>query len=221
MKEYKMRKILITGFRHSGTTMLHQLIKAHPQVGFIENESSYIEFDKPVEWILLHAKKRVPDLKKYAWGEKLPWGSRETDVDGNRAINFIDKWLKYFKGEARVLHILRHPADAILSTGSNTIKVKDWEFVTTSVPIVIDHLNKDNRCATVVYEYLVTSPEVHLNNILHFLDLQSNQKIIRRMVNTELKFGKINADRAFAFKKKNISVDFDYEELIKKVKVRL
>ena len=42
-----MVKIFITGFRHSGTTMLHQLIKAHPQVGWIENEESFIEFDKP------------------------------------------------------------------------------------------------------------------------------------------------------------------------------
>jgi len=216
-----MRKILITGFRHSGTTMLHQLIKEHPQVGFIENEEGYIEYDKPVEWILMNAKKRVPDLKNYAWGEKLPWGSRESDMDGSRAINFIDKWLKYFKGEARVLHILRHPVDAILSIGVNTIEVKDWKFVTTSVPIIIDHLNKNNRCATTVYEDLVTNPDIHLNNIFTFLGLQSNNKIVKKVINAPLKFGKINADRAFAFKQKNISVDFDYEELIKRVKIRL
>jgi hypothetical protein len=217
-----MRKIFITGFRHSGTTMLHQLIKAHPQVGFIEDEAGYIEYDKPVEWVLMNAKKRVSDLKTYAWGEKLPWGTRETDKNGIRPVNFIGKWLQYFKGEARVLHMLRHPADSILSTGTDKIEGIDWNLAITTVPIVIDFLNIDKRCATVIYEDLVTQPEVHLNNIFHFLELESNQNIIRNVVNTQLKFGKINADRAFAFKnKKNISVDFDYDSLIKRVKIRL
>jgi len=39
-----MVKIFITGFKHSGTTMLMQLVQAHPQVGGIENEASYIEY---------------------------------------------------------------------------------------------------------------------------------------------------------------------------------
>lgn len=217
-----MRKIFITGFRHSGTTMLHQLIKAHPQVGFIEDEAGYIEFDKPVEWVLMCAKKRVPDLKTYAWGEKLPWGTREADKNGIRPVNFISKWLKYFKGEARILHMLRHPADTILSTGIDKIEGNDWDLAITTVPIVIDCLNMDNRCATVVYEDLVTNPKVHLNNIFNFLSLETNDKIVEKVINTQLKFGKINSERAFAFKsKKNISVDFDYEKLIKRVKIRL
>jgi len=217
-----MRKIFITGFRHSGTTMLHQLVKTHPQVGFIEDESSYIEYDKPVEWILMFAKKKVPDLKNYAWGEKLPWGNRKTDVNGIRPVNFINKWLQYFKGEARILHILRHPVDAILSTGIGKIEGYDWNLIINTVPIVIDCLNMDKRCATVVYEDLVTNPKVHLNNIFNFLSLETNDKIVEKVINTQLKFGKINADRAFAFKnKKNISVDFDYDSLIERVKIRL
>ena len=91
-----MVKIFVTGFRHSGTTMLMQLLRAHPQVGWIEMEESYIEFDRPKDWVLMHASRRVPNMKKYAWGEKIPWGNRNTDVDGKRAIGMIKKWLKFF-----------------------------------------------------------------------------------------------------------------------------
>jgi hypothetical protein len=47
-----MTKILITGFMHSGTTLLLQLINSHSEVGWIQFEDGYIEFDKPKEWVL-------------------------------------------------------------------------------------------------------------------------------------------------------------------------
>ena len=216
-----MVKILITGFRHSGTTLLHQLIKGHPQVGFIEDEASYIESNNTVEWILKLAMTKVPDLKNYAWGEKLPWATRDTDVMGKRAIGFIGKWLKYFKGQARVLHILRHPVDTILSTGITKVEGNDWDIAITSVPVVIDYINMDERCATVVYEDLLTDPFMHLTNIFKFLGLDHKKDIVDKVIDTPVKFGKINPDRAFAFKKKNIIVDFDYEALINRVNKKL
>jgi len=36
-----------------------------------------------------------------------------------------------------------------------------------------------------------------------------------------LKFGKINPDRAFAYKNKNVNKEVDYDKLIERVKVRL
>ena len=104
-----MTKILITGFKHSGTTLLMQLIRAHPQVGWIEFEKSYIEFDKPKDWIEMMARKRVKNLKRDVWGEKIPWGTRDNDRKAKRAIGFSTKWLRYFGKGARVLHIIRHP----------------------------------------------------------------------------------------------------------------
>ena len=215
-----MVKIFITGFRHSGTTMLHQLVKAHPQVGFIENEESYIDFDKPKNWILMQARRKVPNMKKYAWGEKIPWGTRDTDVGGKRAIRMTKKWLKFFRGKARVLHILRHPFDVAIS-GSGKIGKKDWKFITTTVPLVIDYMNKSPKCATVVYEDLVTRPQIHLRNIFQFLSLDSSPKTVQKIIDTPLKFGRINSDRAFAFKNKKINREFDYDELIERVKNRL
>ena len=216
-----MVKIFVTGFRHSGTTMLMQLLRAHPQVGWIEMEESYIEFDRPKDWVLMHASRRVPNMKKYAWGEKIPWGNRNTDVDGKRAIGMIRKWLKFFRGKARVVHILRHPIDVALSDGGKKIRKKYWKFITTSVPKVIDFTNTNPKCATIVYEDLVIRPQIHLRNIFQFLGLNDSPKIVQSVIDTPLKFGKINADRAFAFKNKQINTDFDYDKLIERIKNRL
>jgi len=218
-----MVKIFITGFRHSGTTMLMQLLRSHPQVGWIEMEEGFIEFDEPKNWVLMHASRKVKDIKKFAWGEKMPWGTRDTDVDGKRAIRMIKKWLKMFKGKARVLHILRHPIDVAISGGGRRNKVgkKDWKFITTTVPKVIDFMNNNSKCATIVYEDLLTDPQTHLTNIFNFLGLKSDKKIIESVANTKLKFGKINPDRAFAYKNKQINIKFDYDKLIERVKNRL
>jgi len=215
-----MIRIFITGFRHSGTTMLMQLLRAHPQVGWIEFEEGYIEFDEPKTWVLMHASRKVSDLKKYAWGEKIPWETRKEDINGKRAIKMIKKWLKMFRGKARVLHILRHPIDVAIS-GAGKIGKKNWKYITTTVPKVIDFTNQNQKCATIVYEDLLLDPQTHLKNIFDFLGLKSDEKTIQLVMNSEMKFGKINPDRAFAYKNKNINKEFDYDKLIEKVKIRL
>jgi len=217
-----MVKIFITGFRHSGTTLLMQLLRAHPQVGWIEFEEGWIEYDKPKEWILMNASRQVSDMKNYAWGEKIPWGHRESDVGAKRPIFMIRRWLKMFKNQARVLHILRHPIDVALSgRGTSTeIPEKSWEFITTTVPKVIDFINTKPRCATVIYEELVTKPEETLQKIFDFCGLKSDKKTIQKILNKreKLKFRKINADRAFAHKKKDVDIEIDYSKLIGRAK---
>lgn len=218
-----MIKLLITGFQHSGTTMLHQLIKAHPQVGFIENEEGYIEYDKTKEWILMHAKNHSGNLKEKVWGEKLPWGNRIEDIKGKRPISFINKWLKYFENDARVLHILRHPFDVCLSlSNGNTINMDNLKLVLESTSKVINHINKDDRCFTIVYEELVNNPEFHLTNIFEFLKISTETSIIENIINkTELKFGCINIDRAYAYKNKDDSMNIDYDSIIVGITRRL
>ena len=208
---------------HSGTTMLHQLIKAHPQVGWIENEECYIEYDKPKEWVLMFAKKKVENLKTHAWGEKIPWGHRESDAKGKRIIKIISKWLEYFPHQARVLHILRHPLDVALSGQGSNLVLPDFEKIIDSVPNVIDFINKCGKtCATVVYEDLLTNPHSHLRNIFDFLNLASSNKIIKTvMSNPSLKFEGINANRAFAHRLKNIDLKIDYKVFTDPIERRL
>jgi len=222
IKGVGMTKILIIGFRHSGTTMLMQLLRSHPQVGWIEFEESYIEFDKPRKWILMLAKKKVPDLKNYAWGEKIPWALRENDKQGERVIKFSKKWLKFFRKDARVLHILRHPIDVALSGSGDKVAKKEIKYMMSSLPKVIDFVNSNKRCATVLYEELVTNPEVFLPSIFNFLKLKSTKKIVNKVINTPLKFGKINSSRAYAHLfDSSTNMEIDYDIFINRLKHKL
>jgi hypothetical protein len=218
-----MNKVLITGFKHSGTTLLHQLIDAHPQVGHIENEKNLITYDKPVEWVLLFASKYVSNLKKKMWGEKIPYGKSISD-DENKAIEMITKWLKYFKDEARVIHIVRHPLDVVLSGSLHrrNYMQSDLDFILRSVSKVIDFTNPINKCATLIYEDLVSNPSYYLYRIFSFLGLDTDRETIKRVVDApELKFNKINSNRAFAFKKKGLDDSVDYEGIKVNIKYKL
>lgn len=217
-----MNKILITGYKHSGTTMLMQLLRNHPQVGWIEMEEAYIEYNKPKEWVLQMASKRVANLKEKAWGEKIPWGNRPVDVNADRAIAFTKRWLKFFGKQSRVLHILRHPVD-VASSGRTDGKPgnKTLIQILRSVPQYIDFINGKDLCATIVYEDLVINPKKHLHNIFNFCGLMSTEKILNRVENSPLKFGKINADRAYAFKKTGETPTVEYEKFLERLEKRL
>ena len=218
-----MTKILITGFRHSGTTLLMQLIMHHPQVGGIENEEGYIEFPKPKEWVEMMASKRVPDLKKYDWGEKLPWGTRDNDFKARRAIGFSTKWLRYFGKSARVLHILRHPIGTASSGGKDGKPGEEaLKFIESSLLRFIDFVNSDKRCATIVYENLVLEPHIYLPKIFKFLNLNDDPKITEKVIlDTELKvkFGRINPERAYSYK--GDGMDEEYDKYLERLKHRL
>jgi len=218
-----MNKILITGFQHSGTTLLQQLINCHPEVGWIESEEGYIEFDKPKDWIVMMAKKRVPNLKKYAWGEKIPWGNRPSDKHGERVIGFSKKWLKFFGKKARIIHILRHPIDVASSGSLNGSPGKNaLDLIFNSLPKYIDFINTDRRCATIVYEDLVLEPELYLSKIFKFLNLKDDKKIVKSVMNTTLKFGKINPERAYAYRvRSNSNLEIDYDQFTERLEYRL
>lgn len=218
-----MTKILITGFMHSGTTLLLQLINSHSEVGWIQFEDGYIEFDKPKEWVLLMAKKRVPDLKKYAWGEKIPWGNRVNDKHAERVIRFSKKWLKYFRKEARVLHILRHPCDVASSGRRDGSPEQDTlDFIFSSLPNYIDFINSDKRCSTILYEDLVLHPEEYLSKIFKFLNLRDDNKAFLDAMNTTLKFEGINPDRAYAhLVMSDSNLEIDYKQFTERLKHRI
>ena len=51
--------------------------------------------------------------------------------------------------------------------------------------------------------------------------MKSNNKIIKKVINTQLKFDKINADRAFAYKNKDVDREVDYNGILKLIERRL
>jgi len=210
-------KILIIGFQHSGTTMLRQLINNHPQVSIIYDEHRYIELPQSKEWIMsLISKEVYPNGKKMSWGEKIPW----VDGDSGRIISLSKRWFKFFGKDSRIIHILRHPLDVALSISPDY--ERSLKLILKSDPKVIDFVNSDKRSSTILYEDLVNNPLEKLISIFSFCNLNSTEKVVKKVMNFEgLKFGGINSDRAFAYKKKGYKEIVDYNSLIKKVKRQL
>lgn len=203
-------KILITGFRHSGTTLTRLLIQAHPQVEYIFDEDSLIEYEQSKQWMLKVVQNKVSDLKKFSWGEKIPWAVRVNDKNAERAINFSKKWLSYFNNSARIVHVLRHPIDVVLS-GTNSKQITDenkktLDMLLNSVPKYIDFVNSDKRCSTLVYEELLLNPQEKLQYLFDFLNLEFNSSVYDVIKKTQLKFGGINPKRAYANRD---SLDYD------------
>jgi len=219
-----MVKVLITGFKHSGTTMLMNLLNAHPQVCKIEFEEGYIEFkDRPTAWYLKFAKKSCPDLKHFVWGEKLPWGTRENDLNAERAIDFSIRWLKVFGKDARILHIVRHPMDAALSLFPlpiETNKIPGEEtlrYYQSSVPKYIDFLNGCDQCASIIYEEIMERPHEIFMNIFDFLNINSDKKTVKKVLNAV----KLRTERAYAFLDKGLTCNIKYDRIWERINKKL
>lgn len=214
-----MSKILIIGFQHSGTTLLRSLINSHPQVSIIFHEDRFIELDKSKEFIVKLVSDIVyPDGKKMSWGDKIPW----VDGKGDRIIRLSKKWFNFFGKSARLILILRHPLDIALSIAPLNHK-KQLKLILSSTPKVIDFVNGDGRAATILYEDLVMNPNETLTSLFSFCGLASDKKVIRKISEKkDLTFGRINPERAFAYRKKGVSDSLvDYEKLVSRVKRKL
>lgn len=212
-----MVKVLVTGFKHSGTTMMMNLLNTHPQVAMIENEKAYIEYNKSKQWVAMMIGKNSPDMKKYICGEKLPWGIRENDLKAKRAIDFSYKWLTYFGSDARILCMVRHPIDVALSRfplmqlkNNDRQDVTMYHYFINSMPVYLSWARSKKQCGVVVYEELLKYPSVYLSRIFHFLKIQNDKKTIAKV----LERCPIDKSRAYAFIKKGVEDLYDYKRLI-------
>jgi len=219
-----MVKVLVTGFKHSGTTMLMRLLNAHPQVCKIEFETGYIEFkDKPPSWYKDRAKNSCPDMKNFVWGEKLPWGTRENDLKAERAIEFSKRWLKVFGKQTRILHIIRHPMDVALSRfplpldNCKIINEEALRYYQSSIPKYIDFLNGCDKCASIIYEEIMERPVDICKNTFEFLEIKSDEKTVKKVLDTV----KLKTDRAYAFLNKGIECNIKYDPIWERINKRL
>jgi hypothetical protein len=202
--------IFIVGFRHSGTTLLMNLLNYHPHVDRIYFEKDLITVAPDESWLKSYVKGRF----KRSWGDKLPWYKDSGEV----VVEKCRKWLKYFRPNARIIHIIRHPIDAALSNtlhnpDPNLVKIQLDKY-SKSIPLVIDFINSSRFAINLSFEDLALEPNKTLNKVYSFCDLESNSKILKSVQKKII--GGVKQSKAFVHKQRNLEYDiphFTYEEI--------
>jgi hypothetical protein len=186
------------------------LFDKHPQVDKIYFEKDIINVAPTKEWL----EKYVRDRFTQSWGDKLPWYAQDADY----MISSCYKWIKYFRPNARIIHIIRHPIDVALSntlrdTNPKRVK-KQLDKYTATVPQIINFINPRKMCVNVLFEDLVYHTEEILGRLYSFCDLDNDKKIIKEVMQKPI--GGIKIEKAFAYRKMGVDFDiphFTYEEI--------
>jgi len=183
-------KILIIGFQRSGTTLLRRILQYHPNIIKCFHE----------RWVLNNPK-LYDNLDKYNWGEKIPWYGSSTKI-----IDYSNKWLKLFKNEARIIHIIRNSKDVAISNFK--FKTLNKKSTKNKCEMSVSKLQKEfinnKYYKEISFEDLVTDPFKITTEIFKFCQLDNSEKTINEVISPGKDkwryFNSIESSRALAHK---------------------
>jgi len=203
-------KILVVGFPRSGTSLTHRIFAKHPEVkGML--------FEK---WALKQGATKKELIGKYPMfrntcGEKTIWEKRVTGKIGKTNENIIDyclKWNDWFKDEARIIQIVRHPFDSL---NSLVISKKRFPRGPSFKTVYPEYLNNASRfidgiksipnCMTIKYEDLISNPEPMIKKMYKHCNIDANHKHQEKM----------KTGRIFNYKEKDFL--FKYDDRLKNI----
>jgi hypothetical protein len=195
-------KILVIGFPRSGTTLMHGTIERHPQM-----EQMFFE---------TNMMKRIGTQKVNTLNQVFPKGKNsgekviyEKDIMGKKGsgaptpVEYCKLWNKRFKGEARIIQIVRHPYDvwnSILIKKYVRRDIKDaiikmekiyFEFV----PTYFTNIARLKNCLTVKYEDIVSNSEIVIPKIYEHCGLDSTH-----FPKEQMRSGRLFAYKRIGFK---------------------
>jgi hypothetical protein len=208
--------ILIIGFQRSGTTLLRRLLQMHPQVDKIFHESFFLSECNTKEDIMKHVDQRGFDIHKGNWGEKVPYFPNIKKIPVKK---YCDIWNRYFGGNSRILHIIRHPYSCALSNVKKFKNIhntdKPINLYKRSVPKAVKDTMKMKSVYTFKYEDLLLNQEEMMFNIYKHCGVKPDidfKKIMKKWKNP--KYQTIDSSRAFAFEQEKLNYNLKNEIII-------
>jgi len=202
-------KIFLTGFQRSGTTLLRHVIRNHPEIRRIFHEDCLLA--KGIDWL----KNTVNfDIDKLHWGEKLPWyGLRPRKSYNGTIIDYCAEWNLLFP-DSKIIQIIRHPADVMLSNYS-TFKIpqdKCYEVMNRCFKKVIPHIDSFVNCLTIKFEDLVVNPVETLMGVYEFLEIDNSiETVVKITRHDQYRLDGISKSRAYAHLKEGIRIHKKYD----------
>ena len=187
--------IFIVGFPRSGTTLLEQMLGCHPSIVACGELQTVLEHDASSDFLdslasldektrqdnvailrqeylaVLHGAAKSHDKARYAT-DKLPLNMMRIGL------------IRLLFPEAKIIHVLRHPLDAVLSAYFTPFLFRnEWSmrlldtaqmFAQTWQHVETMRMLPGLQFLRVRYEELVSEPEATLKQTLAFLDLPWN-----------------------------------------------
>ena len=203
----KPQPIFIVGFPRSGTTMVEQIITAHPRIS-AGDELAFVGDIARTAPRTLASELRFPECLADLWfGDNLMAMDqlRDTYLQRSEQLGIWEKDAKYFTDkmplnethlglihlmfpQSPIIHVRRHPLDVLISNFSNflTHGFEQAFDVNTSaahfglIDNLVEHYRQqiDLKYLDVRYEDLVTEQERNVRRILDFLDVEFDPRCL-------------------------------------------
>ena len=194
-------RIFLTGFQRSGTTLLRHIFRMHPNIKKMYHEECIL----PKKREDLSNKIKF-DFEKENWGEKLPWyDMKRSGFKGDTLLDYCDRWIDYFAPDVRIIQIVRHPYDVIISN-QKTFGVKPrncLEQMNRLIPKVIPKISKLEYSMSISFEDLLLETDITLKNMFEFCGIDNSPEIIEYIGKTKdkknIRMGGIKKKRAYAY----------------------
>jgi len=208
-------KLLVTGYSRSGTTLLRRLIAGHPQVFAMLHETMLLVANRGnivnahILWGWAGGQPfclgRAPESPKAVWGEKILYDYPNVDYCLVSAYDYALFWNEVFGGYARIVNILRHPFDVILSSAAKrkiTIS-KVVKLYLHHMPDTCNNIDALPNTLHVRFETLVQHPVDALECIFTHCGLEVNDRSVSKVIGRVSKEigGGIIADAASKWRK--------------------
>ena len=208
--------ILIIGFQRSGTTLLRRLLQLHPQVRRLYHEFFFFDKCKDKQSLIHYVSQRGVDTNKDNWGEKCPY---YPNIKGIPVYKYCEKWNRYFGGNSRILHIVRHPYDVAISNVKKFKHIKSYDnpikLYKKVVPPNVVKLEKMKSVYTFKYEDLLLDPDGMMFKIYKHCGLKPDINFKKKMRSIQNhRYQKIDPSRAFAYKEQNVNWNYDLDSVI-------
>ena len=170
--------VLIISFPRSGTSLTLRIFKNHPNIERIYFETKLLR-KFPVKKSLINLHKSFGPRKNCAEKiiyEGIKFGSKSKDTP----IVYCDRWNRFFKKEAKIIQVMRHPKDVWNSLLIKLYLKRHWEHII--IPKLNDYfdcigkyfteIDQYENSLTIKYEDLILDNENVVNKIYNFCGLE-------------------------------------------------
>lgn len=203
--------VFIVSCYNSGSTLLHQILAQHPQIGSMPGEGQFY-----TDQLLLPKKVNLPrlwalepelfyldesngrniniDVLKKQWGARINNLERPIIIEKSPTNAGRTRWLQKYFDNAYFVGIVRNGyavSEGIRRKSGHPLKKAAQQWLQSN-EIMLRDFNYLKKSILISYEDLTDNPETTLAGILKFLDLESfNNEVISRVWNIHEKNSEI------------------------------